>query len=147
MLGVLSLALVAVYPFAKRVTFWPQAVLGLAFNWGALMGFAADAGALAPPAVFLYAAGFFWTLGYDTIYAHQDKEDDALIGVKSTALRFGRSTKSYLWLFYGMCLLLLALAGVSGGLGFAFWLLAHPRGRAFRLSDHHARHRRSRNAA
>jgi 4-hydroxybenzoate polyprenyltransferase len=128
LLGVLSLALVAVYPFAKRVTFWPQAVLGLAFNWGALMGFSADTGALAPPAVILYAAGFFWTLGYDTIYAHQDKEDDALIGVKSTALRLGRRTKSYLWIFYGVSLLLLILAGLSGGLGFGFWPLLIPVG-------------------
>lgn len=130
-LGLVSLALVAVYPFAKRVTFWPQAVLGLAFNWGALMGFAADTGALAAPAIFLYAAGFFWTLGYDTIYAHQDKEDDVLIGVKSTAMRFGRNTKPCLWLFYGVCLLLLILAGLSGGMGFAFWPLLIPVGAHF----------------
>jgi 4-hydroxybenzoate polyprenyltransferase len=130
-LGVVSLVLVALYPFAKRVTFWPQAVLGLAFNWGALMGFTAAVGTLATPALLLYAAGFLWTLGYDTIYAHQDKEDDALIGVKSTALRFGRGTQSYLWIFYGVCVLLLVLAGLSGGMGFAFWPLLIPVGAHF----------------
>ncbi|MBL4618740.1 MAG: 4-hydroxybenzoate octaprenyltransferase, partial [Marinicaulis sp.] len=83
-LGLGSLALVAAYPFMKRVTYWPQAWLGLTFNWGALMGFTAASGRLSFGAVAIYAAGIFWTLGYDTIYAHQDKEDDALIGVKST---------------------------------------------------------------
>lgn len=130
-LGLISILLVALYPFAKRLTFWPQAVLGLAFNWGALMGFSAATGTLAAPAIFLYAAGFFWTLGYDTIYAHQDKEDDALIGVKSTALRLGRRTRSFLWLFYGTAVLLLILAGLSGGLGWAFWPLLIPVGAHF----------------
>jgi 4-hydroxybenzoate polyprenyltransferase len=99
-LGVSSLALVAVYPFAKRFTYWPQLVLGLTFNWGALLGWVAVRGSLDWPAVAIYAAGVFWTLGYDTIYAHQDKEDDILIGVKSTALKFGDSTRGWLILFY-----------------------------------------------
>jgi len=94
-LGVSSLALVAIYPFAKRVTYWPQFVLGLTFNWGALVGWAAVTGGLEAPAVLLYAAGILWTMGYDTIYAHQDKEDDVLIGVKSTALKFGAATGSW----------------------------------------------------
>src|SRR6185312_12957449 len=84
-LGVGSLALVAIYPFAKRFTWWPQVFLGLAFNWGALLAWAAHARGLAFAPVLLYAAGIAWTLFYDTIYAHQDREDDALIGVKSTA--------------------------------------------------------------
>ena len=88
-LGIGSLALVAVYPFAKRFTWWPQVFLGLAFNWGALLGWAAHARGLAWAALLLYAAGIAWTLFYDTIYAHQDREDDALIGVKSTARLFG----------------------------------------------------------
>ncbi|MGJ8584208.1 MAG: 4-hydroxybenzoate octaprenyltransferase [Marinosulfonomonas sp.] len=101
-LGVASLGLVAIYPFAKRFTWWPQAFLGLAFNWGALLAWAAVTGALHVPALFLYAAGIVWTLFYDTIYAHQDKEDDALIGVKSTARLFGTST--HLWLRWFMIL-------------------------------------------
>jgi 4-hydroxybenzoate polyprenyltransferase len=88
-LGIGSLALVAVYPFAKRFTWWPQVFLGLAFNWGALVAWAAHTGSLTLPAVLLWLAGIAWTLFYDTIYAHQDKEDDALIGVKSTARLFG----------------------------------------------------------
>ncbi|WP_333868219.1 4-hydroxybenzoate octaprenyltransferase [Cypionkella sp.] len=95
-LGVGSLALVAIYPFAKRFTWWPQVFLGLAFNWGALLAFAAHAGAVTLPALLLYGAGIAWTLFYDTIYAHQDKEDDALIGVKSTARLFG--AQSLRWL-------------------------------------------------
>jgi 4-hydroxybenzoate polyprenyltransferase len=95
-LGVGSLSLVAIYPFAKRFTWWPQVFLGLAFNWGALLGWAAHAGGLAAAPVLLYAAGIAWTLFYDTIYAHQDREDDALIGVKSTARLFGAS--SHRWL-------------------------------------------------
>ncbi len=99
-LGISSLALVAIYPFAKRFTYWPQFVLGLTFNWGALLGWTAIQGSLAWPPVILYIAGVAWTLGYDTIYAHQDKEDDVLIGVKSTALKFGAATKKWLALFY-----------------------------------------------
>ena len=111
-LGLASLGLVALYPFMKRVTWWPQAWLGLTFNWGALVGFAAVAGRLAPEAVALYASGVFWTLGYDTIYAHQDKEDDALIGVKSSARRLGEATRPWLFGFYGATLALLIVAGL-----------------------------------
>jgi 4-hydroxybenzoate polyprenyltransferase len=95
-LGVASLALVAVYPFAKRFTWWPQVFLGLAFNWGALLAWAAHAGSLPPGAFLLYAAGIAWTLYYDTIYALQDREDDALIGVKSTARLFGDAAPRWL---------------------------------------------------
>lgn len=121
-LGVLSLALVAVYPFAKRFTWWPQVFLGLAINWGALMGWAAVTGGLDVPAVLLYLAGIAWTLGYDTIYAHQDKEDDALIGVKSTALRLGAATRHWLWGFYGAAIVLMALAGAAAGIGWLYYV-------------------------
>lgn len=119
-LGVASLLLVFSYPLMKRVTYWPQAVLGLAFNWGVLMGYAAMTGTLAPAAIALYAAGICWTLGYDTIYAHQDKDDDALIGVKSTALKFGAATKPWLFGFYVATILLAALAGALAGLAWPF---------------------------
>src|SRR5579871_6624844 len=89
--GIASLAIVAVYPFMKRITWWPQIVLGLAFSWGALMGFAVMLGQIGVPGLILYAGSIAWVIGYDTIYAHQDAEDDALIGVKSTALLFGES--------------------------------------------------------
>ncbi len=95
-MGIASLALVAIYPFAKRFTWWPQVFLGLAFNWGALLAWTAHGGRLGWPAVLLYVAGISWTLFYDTIYAHQDKEDDALIGVKSTARLFGTNTARWL---------------------------------------------------
>jgi len=111
-LGVGSLALVAIYPFMKRITWWPQAWLGLTFNWGALLGYAAATGALRAEALVIYAAGIFWTLFYDTIYAHQDAEDDALIGVKSTALRLGEKTKPALGVFFALTIALFALAGV-----------------------------------
>jgi 4-hydroxybenzoate polyprenyltransferase len=91
-LGAASLVLVALYPFMKRFTYWPQVFLGLAFNWGALVGWSAVHGEIAWPAVLLYLGGISWTLAYDTIYAHQDKEDDVLIGVKSTALKLGASS-------------------------------------------------------
>ena len=94
--GVASLAFVAIYPFAKRFTWWPQVFLGLAFNWGALLAWTAHTGSLGWPAVGLYLAGIAWTLFYDTIYAHQDIEDDALIGVKSTARLFGDDTPRWL---------------------------------------------------
>jgi 4-hydroxybenzoate polyprenyltransferase len=113
LLGVASLAIVAVYPFMKRITDWPQFVLGLAFSWGALMGWAAAFGDLGGPAVALYAGSILWVIGYDTIYAHQDKEDDAIIGVGSTARLFGTRTKFWLAGLYGGALLLLALAFAS----------------------------------
>ncbi|CAA7623026.1 4-hydroxybenzoate octaprenyltransferase [Magnetospirillum sp. SS-4] len=119
--GMASLLLVFPYPFMKRITYWPQAWLGLTFNWGALLGWAAVRGQIDLPALLLYAAGPFWTLGYDTIYAHQDKEDDALIGVKSTALALGDATPKWLWLFYGATLTLMGAAGWTAGLGWAFW--------------------------
>jgi 4-hydroxybenzoate polyprenyltransferase len=111
LLAVSSLGLVVLYPFAKRFTYWPQLVLGLAFNWGALVGWAAVRGTLDWPAIALYAGGVFWTLGYDTIYAHQDKEDDVLVGVKSSALALGEKTQSWLYVFYGAAILLFALSG------------------------------------
>ncbi|MEO1222896.1 MAG: 4-hydroxybenzoate octaprenyltransferase [Pseudomonadota bacterium] len=118
-LGVASLALVFPYPLMKRVTYWPQLWLGLTFNWGALMGWSAVTGSIFGPenwpAWLLYVAGIFWTLGYDTIYAHQDKEDDALIGVKSTALRLGAASRRWIAGFYAITILLLAaaIAGAS----------------------------------
>ena len=110
MLGIASLALVAIYPFAKRFTWWPQVFLGLAFNWGALFAWSAHSGSLALPAVLLYAAGIAWTLFYDTIYAYQDVDDDALIGVKSTARLFGDNARPWLRGFAFLCILLLTLA-------------------------------------
>ncbi len=121
-LGIASLALVFTYPFMKRVTYWPQAWLGLTFNWGALMGWAAVTGSLAWPPVLLYLAGVAWTLGYDTIYAHQDREDDALVGVKSTALRLGGATKPWLAGFYGLTLALMLAAGLATGLAWPYLL-------------------------
>jgi 4-hydroxybenzoate polyprenyltransferase len=112
-LGIASLAIVAVYPFMKRVTYWPQIGLGLAFSWGALMGWAAAFGNLAAPALLLYAGSISWVIGYDTIYAHQDREDDALIGIKSTALLFGTRTKPMLALFYAIAVILIGAAGFS----------------------------------
>ncbi len=117
-----ALPLIVIYPWMKRITWWPQLFLGITFNWGALVGWIATTGSLDWPAVLLYAAGIFWTLGYDTIYAHQDKADDALIGVKSTARRLGESTALCLWGFYGLVLLFLALAGLSVGIGWLFYL-------------------------
>ena len=109
-LGIGSLGLVALYPFAKRFTWWPQLFLGLAFNWGVLLAYAAHAGTVAPAAVLLYFAGIAWTLFYDTIYAHQDREDDALIGVKSTARLFGQNTRGWLRLFMVLAVVFLAAA-------------------------------------
>ena len=125
-LGVASLAIVSVYPFMKRVTYWPQIVLGLAFSWGALMGWAAAFGRLDSPALLLYAGSISWVIGYDTIYAHQDREDDALIGIKSTALLFGPRTKPMLALFYTVAVILIGAAGfaVGGGIVFGIGLLA-----------------------
>jgi 4-hydroxybenzoate polyprenyltransferase len=109
-LGISSLAIVAAYPFMKRITDWPQFVLGLAFSWGALMGWAAHYGSLDWPPLCLYAGSILWVIGYDTIYAHQDKEDDALVGVRSTARLFGANTKWWLIRLYGGALILIAIA-------------------------------------
>ncbi|HAD25749.1 MAG TPA: 4-hydroxybenzoate octaprenyltransferase [Alphaproteobacteria bacterium] len=122
-IGLLSVGLVVIYPFMKRVTYWPQLFLGLTFNWGALLGWAAHSGSLSVAAWLLYCGGIFWTIGYDTIYAHQDKEDDALIGVKSSALRLGARTGTAMWGFYGLALLLFAAAAHQAGLGWGFWPL------------------------
>ena len=119
-LGLLSLLPVAVYPLMKRITHWPQAVLGLAFGWGALMGWAAEFGGLALPPLLLYAAAIAWIIGYDTIYAHQDREDDAIVGVKSTALKFGAQTPYWLTGFYAAFWLLLGLAARLAGAGWPF---------------------------
>tara|TARA_R110000787_G_scaffold68170_5_gene152516 strand:+ start:1391 stop:2335 length:945 start_codon:yes stop_codon:yes gene_type:complete len=113
LLGIASLGVVAIYPFAKRFTDWPQFFLGLAFSWGALMGWAAVFAELALPPLLLYIGAIAWTIGYDTIYAHQDKEDDALVGVRSTARLFAENTKIWLVLFYGL------FAGMALA---AFWL-------------------------
>ena len=119
-LGAASLLLVAAYPFMKRITWWPQAWLGLTFNWGALLGFAAQTGRLDVGDAFLYAGLIFWTLGYDTIYAHQDKEDDELIGVKSTALLFGDKSRSWILRFYAVAFTLILGAGFTEHTGWAF---------------------------
>jgi 4-hydroxybenzoate polyprenyltransferase len=121
-LGAASLLLVAIYPFMKRVTYWPQFFLGLAFNWGALMGWTAVTGTLDWPAAILYLGGIFWTLGYDTIYAHQDKADDVKIGVKSLALKFGAQTRPWLGLFYAAATACIALAGAMTGIAWPFYL-------------------------
>jgi 4-hydroxybenzoate polyprenyltransferase len=111
-LGVAALIPVIIYPFAKRFTWWPQVFLGVAFNWGALLAWAAHTGSLAWPAVLLYLSGIAWTLFYDTIYAHQDKDDDALIGVKSTARLFADSTPRYLLVFMILSVSLMAFGAI-----------------------------------
>jgi 4-hydroxybenzoate polyprenyltransferase len=118
--GIASLVVVAVYPLAKRVTSFPQAVLGLAFSWGALMGWAAVFGRIDRPAIVLYAGTILWVIGYDTIYAHQDREDDALIGVRSTARLFGERTRPALGLLYAGAVLLIVAAGILAGAGTLF---------------------------
>lgn len=137
-----SLGLAAIYPFMKRLTYWPQLFLGLAFNWGALVGWSAIHSSLSWPPVLLYFGGVFWTLAYDTIYAHQDKEDDLLIGVKSTALKFGDASLPCLAVFFGVALVLfawamwlagasaIAFAGIAGAALHAAWQL-----RRFRADD------------
>jgi len=121
--GVTALILVIAYPFMKRITYWPQAWLGLTFNWGVLVGWIAIVGDISMPALTLYAAGFFWTLGYDTIYAHQDKEDDVLIGVKSTALRLGDGTAKWMVGFYGATIILIGLAAYQVDIEWPFWFV------------------------
>src|SRR4029079_2877639 len=118
--GIASLVIVAVYPFMKRITYWPQIVLGLAFSWGALMGWAARFGSLEWPALALYAGSIAWVIGYDTIYAHQDREDDALIGIKSTALLFGARTRPMLVGSYAAAVVLIGCAGWQAGAGMPF---------------------------
>jgi 4-hydroxybenzoate polyprenyltransferase len=120
--GIASLATVAIYPFMKRVTYWPQIFLGLAFSWGALMGWAAYFGRLDAPAYWLYAGSIAWVIHYDTIYAHQDAEDDALLGLKSTALLFGERTRPMLALFSTLAVVLIGIAGFTASAGIVFAL-------------------------
>ena len=120
--GIASLAIVAVYPFMKRITWWPQVVLGLAFSWGALMGFAVVQGRIGMPGLLLYAGSIAWVIGYDTIYAHQDAEDDALIGVKSTARLFGAQTHRALVVFYSLAVILIGAALALSGVGVWAWV-------------------------
>jgi 4-hydroxybenzoate polyprenyltransferase len=115
--SIASLGIVAVYPFMKRITYVPQLVLGMAFNWGAIVGFTAEANSFSQATLVLYLAGISWTMAYDTIYAHQDKEDDILIGLKSTALLFGKSTRPWLIFFFALSLALLT---------YALWLAKAP---------------------
>jgi 4-hydroxybenzoate polyprenyltransferase len=122
MTGVASLVIVAAYPFMKRITWWPQIVLGLAFSWGALMGFAVTLARIDATALLLYAGSIAWVIGYDTIYAHQDAEDDALIGVKSTALLFGARTHQTLMVFYGMAVVLIGAALGFAAAGWPAWI-------------------------
>ena len=121
-IGIASLGVVAIYPFMKRVTYWPQVFLGLAFSWGALMGWAAARGRLELPAFLLYAGSIAWVMHYDTIYAHQDREDDALVGLKSTALLFAENTMPALAVFSSAAVILIGLAGYAAGAGMVFAL-------------------------
>jgi 4-hydroxybenzoate polyprenyltransferase len=120
--GIASLLIVAIYPFMKRITWWPQVVLGLAFSWGALMGFAVILERIDLSALALYAGSISWVIGYDTIYAHQDAEDDALIGIKSTARLFGAATHRMLAIFYSLAVMLIGAALVLAGAGWLAWL-------------------------
>ena len=120
-LGIASLGIVALYPHMKRVTYFPQVVLGLAFNWGALLAWAALTGGLNPAPVVLYLAGIAWTLGYDTIYAHQDKEDDLLVGVKSMAIKLGQTTRPWLALFYVVSWIGILVAAWLTDIGWMFY--------------------------
>jgi 4-hydroxybenzoate polyprenyltransferase len=120
--GIASLVIVAVYPFMKRITWWPQIVLGLAFSWGALMGFAVTFGRIDATALLLYAGSIAWVIGYDTIYAHQDAEDDALIGIKSTARLFGARTHRALIVFYGLAVVLIGAALRLAGARWPAWI-------------------------
>ena len=135
-LGVASLALVAIYPFAKRFTWWPQVFLGLAFNWGALLAWTAHTGSLAWPAVALWLSGIAWTLFYDTIYAHQDKDDDALIGVRSTARLFGDRTHHWLRIFLVATVVLMTVAIVTALIGRNALALAVAFGAAWGIGWH-----------
>lgn len=123
LLGILTLPLIVSYPLMKRVTWWPQFFLGITFNFGALMGWAAVTGVVSLPAVLIYSGGILWTLGYDTIYAHQDKDDDALIGVRSTARKFGAASKAWVAGFYVAAFVLMTLGFLIGGVGLSGVLL------------------------
>src|SRR5262249_17993448 len=120
--GVASLIIVAIYPFMKRITWWPQIVLGLAFSWGALMGFAVTFARIDATALILYAGSICWVIAYDTIYAHQDVEDDALIGIKSTARLFAERTREALVVFYGFAVVLIGVAFTLAGVRYPAWI-------------------------
>lgn len=122
-LGVASLGLVCVYPLMKRITYWPQAFLGLTFNWGALLAWCAVTGSVGWPAIFMYVAGFHWTLGYDTVYGHQDKEDDVMVGVKSASIKLGRNTRPFVAFVYTITVILLSVAGSGAGMGWFYFLM------------------------
>lgn len=136
LLGIVALGPVTVYPFAKRFTWWPQIFLGLAFNWGALLAYTASFGSLGAPAVAAYLAGICWTLFYDTVYAHQDAEDDALIGVKSTARLFGEATPRWLRRFLVGTVALLGLAALLATLGRNVLVLVVALGGAWAMGWH-----------
>lgn len=121
MLGVASLGLVATYPLMKRVTYWPQAFLGLTFNWGALLAWAAVQGSIGEVALIIYMACIFWTLGYDTIYGHQDKEDDIHVGVKSSSIKLGDKTKPFVMAMYAGTAILLGTAGHFVGMNWFYF--------------------------
>jgi 4-hydroxybenzoate polyprenyltransferase len=120
--GICSLGVGAIYPFMKRITYWPQIVLGLAFSWGALMGWPAMLGRLDWAPLVLYAGSICWVIAYDTIYAHQDREDDALIGIKSTARLFGENTRPMLAFFYSAAVILIGISAAIAGASYVFWL-------------------------
>lgn len=134
--GIASLLVVVIYPFMKRITYWPQIFLGLAFSWGALMGWPAAFGRLDWPAIVLYAGSILWVIGYDTIYAHQDRDDDLLIGIKSTALLFGERTPTMLATFYAGAIVLIAAAGfmVGGGIIFTIGIVGFAAHLAWQVS-------------
>jgi 4-hydroxybenzoate polyprenyltransferase len=121
-LGISSMCLIVIYPFMKRITYWPQACLGLVFNWGALVGWTTITGELSAAPLVMFLGGFFWTLGYDTIYAHQDKSDDILVGVKSTALKFGNHSKLWISVFYVISLSLIGASGHIVNLDWPFFV-------------------------
>ncbi|MEO1017691.1 MAG: 4-hydroxybenzoate octaprenyltransferase [Pseudomonadota bacterium] len=121
-----SIPLVVAYPFMKRITYWPQAFLGLTFNWGILVGYASEANGLDLAVTILYCAAVFWTLGYDTIYAHQDKEDDIFVGVKSLAIWLGDATKPWLWGFFGAMVTAIGIAGFLAGKSILFLVMLVP---------------------
>lgn len=136
LLGFISLVPVSIYPFAKRFTYWPQVFLGIAFNWGALLAWTAHSGSLGWPAVMLYLAGLAWTLFYDTIYAHQDKEDDVMIGVKSTALLFGDQTPNWLARFLVLTVVLMACGTTLALIGANFLVMVLALGAPWAMGWH-----------
>jgi len=136
LLGFISLVPVSIYPFAKRFTYWPQVFLGIAFNWGALLAWTAHSGSLGWPAVMLYLAGLAWTLFYDTIYAHQDKEDDVMIGVKSTALLFGDQTPNWLARFLILTVVLMACGTTLALIGANFLVMVLALGAPWAMGWH-----------